>query len=216
MPEGFEKQVSEQDLADLLEFLTQRGQYVPLDLRKAATIATDRGMFNDPAAPVERLVFSDWGPKEFQGVPFRLIDPQDGRVPNAIMLRSPIGAVARQVPEEVELPVNMPAKAIHVLGGVSGWGAPFSEEGTTSMIVRLVYADGQSEEHELKNGVHLADYIRRVDVPGSEFAFDLRGRQVRYLKIEPKRDAAIERIELEKGRDRTAPVVMAMTIETRS
>ncbi len=34
MPEGFEKQVSRQALTDLLEFLTQRGQYVPLPARK--------------------------------------------------------------------------------------------------------------------------------------------------------------------------------------
>ena len=33
------------------------------------------------------------------------------------------------------------------------------------MIVRLHYADGQSEDHPLKNGEHLADYIQRVDVP---------------------------------------------------
>ena len=39
------------------------------------------------------------------------------------------------------------------------------------MIVRLHYDDGKTEDHELKNGVHFADYIRRVDVPGSEFAF---------------------------------------------
>ena len=36
------------------------------------------------------------------------------------------------------------------------------------MIVRLHYADGKTEDHELKNGVHFADYIRRVDVPGVE------------------------------------------------
>ena len=55
------------------------------------------------------------------------------------------------------------------------------------MIVRLHYADGKTEDHELKNGEHFADYIRRVDVPGSKFAFSAQGRQqVRYLKVEPK------------------------------
>ena len=67
----------------------------------------------------------------------------------------------------------------------------------------------------LKNGEHFADYIRRVDVPGSKFAFDLGGRQMRYLAIEPRRDAIIREIELVKGPDRTAPVVMAATVETR-
>src|SRR5262249_7575169 len=36
MPEGFEKQITPESLADLLEFLTQRGKYMPLDLRKVA------------------------------------------------------------------------------------------------------------------------------------------------------------------------------------
>ena len=56
------------------------------------------------------------------------------------------------------------------------------------MIVRLHYADGETEDHELKNGRHFADYIRRVDVPESEFAFPLRGQQIRYLAIHPEAD----------------------------
>ena len=55
------------------------------------------------------------------------------------------------------------------------------------MIVRLHYADGKTEDHELKNGEHFADYIRRVDVPGSKFAFALRRQQIRYLAVTPKR-----------------------------
>ena len=53
------------------------------------------------------------------------------------------------------------------------------------MIVRLHYADGQTEDHKLINGEHFADYIRRVDVPQSKFAFDLRGQQLRYLAVSP-------------------------------
>jgi hypothetical protein len=83
------------------------------------------------------------------------------------------------------------------------------------MIVRLHYADGKKEDHELKNGEHFADYIRRVDVPGSQFAFALRGQQLRYLAVQPKRADKIERIELVKGPDATAPIVMAVTVESR-
>ena len=82
------------------------------------------------------------------------------------------------------------------------------------MIVRLQYADGKTEDHELQNGVHFADYIRRVDVPGSEFAFNLRSQQIRYLVIHPKRAESIKHIDLVKGPDTTAPVVMAMTVES--
>ena len=44
-------------------------------------------------------------------------------------------------------------------------------EGTSAFST----ADGKTEDHPLKNGEHFADYIRRVDVPGSKFAFALRG-----------------------------------------
>jgi uncharacterized protein len=81
------------------------------------------------------------------------------------------------------------------------------------MIVRLHFADGEHEDHELRNGVHFADYIRRVDVPESEFAFALRNQQLRYLKVQPRRTDTIERIELMKGSDSSAPIVMAVTVE---
>jgi len=50
-------------------------------------------------------------------------------------------------------------------------------------------------------------------VPGSKLAFNLRGRQVRYLTIAPKRTEKIESIEFIKGKDNTAPIVVAVTIE---
>ena len=81
------------------------------------------------------------------------------------------------------------------------------------MIVRLHYADGQTEDHALKNGEQFADYIRRVDVPDSKFAFMLRGQQIRFLSILPKRTEVIKDIELVKGPDQSAPVVMAVTVE---
>jgi uncharacterized protein len=83
------------------------------------------------------------------------------------------------------------------------------------MIVRLHYADGQTEDHKLNNGEHFADYVRRVDVPHSKFAFNLRGRQLRYLFVPIERAEPLTKIELVKGDDRTAPVVMAVTVETR-
>ena len=83
------------------------------------------------------------------------------------------------------------------------------------MVVRLRYEDGETEDIPLRNGVHFADYIRQVDVPGSKFAAALRNQQVRYLKVEPKRSVVIKNIELVKGSDASAPIVMAMTVETK-
>ncbi len=81
------------------------------------------------------------------------------------------------------------------------------------MIVRLHYDNGDLEDHELLNGVHFADYIRRVDVPESEFAFSAGSQQMRYLAIHPKKRDPIARVEFMKGPDQTAPLVMAVTVE---
>ena len=53
-----------------------------------------------------------------------------------------------------------------------------------------------------------------MDVPKSEFAFDLAGRQIRYLAVRPETRDALAKIELIKGDDITAPVVMGITIQT--
>lgn len=213
MPEGFEKQLTATDLVNLLEFLTQRGRFLPIPLDKAATAVSTVGMFYRKDADVERLIFDDWGPKTFAGVPFQLVDPRGDRLPNVVLLHSDRGPIPQTMPRSVSLLCNAPAKAVHLLSGVGGWSFPASPAGSVSLIVRLHYADGQTEDHELVNGRHFADYIRRVDVPDSRFAFALRGQQVRYLAVYPKRPDKIESIELLKGPDRTAPVVMAVTIE---
>lgn len=213
MPEGFESAMKPEEMSDLLEFLTQRGRFVPLDLSRVATVSSDRGMFYDRNATAERLDFGDWLPRTFAGVPFQLIDPRAGMVANAIVLRSPNSELVRRLPRRVRVPIDGKIAALHVLGGVSGWGSPYGQPGSVSMIVRFHFQDGQREDHELRNGRHLADYIRRVDVPDSQFAFDLHGRQLRYLVVHPSRDTPIHEIELLKGPDNTAPVVMALTAE---
>ena len=47
MPEGFEKTVPPEGLADLLQFLAQKGKYLPLDLRKVATVDHTKGMVSE-------------------------------------------------------------------------------------------------------------------------------------------------------------------------
>jgi putative membrane-bound dehydrogenase-like protein len=213
MPVGFEKQIKPEGFADLLAFLTKRGQFVPLSLEKVATAVSTKGMFYDEHAAGERLVFPDWGPKTFQGVPFTLVDPQGSGVPNVVMLHGPQGHLPPTMPKSVSLSMGAPLKALHILGGVAGWGFGGSGGGSPSMIVRFTYQDGKTEDHALVNGEHVADYIRRVDVPKSEFAFDLAGRQLRYLKVVPQRPDGIVSIDLVKGADATAPIVMALTAE---
>ncbi|HEY2837632.1 MAG TPA: PVC-type heme-binding CxxCH protein, partial [Pirellulales bacterium] len=74
MPEGFEKLPAE-ELVNLLEFLSARGRFLPLPLERVATSISTKGMFINPKADVERLIFPSWEPQTFFGVPFHLIDP---------------------------------------------------------------------------------------------------------------------------------------------
>lgn len=215
MPEGFEKQLTKEQLSDVLEFLTQRLKFVPLDMRRAATLTSASGMFQTPGSDVERLAFDDWGVKTVGRVPFYPIDPQNGRVRNVVMLHGDLGTIPPTMPQSVSLQCGIPAKAIHFLSGVSGWGFPASKAGTVSMIVRLHYADGKTEDLSLVNGVHFADYLGHTNVSGSKPAFNLGRQQLRYFSIEPKRLEPIESVELIKGPDRTAPVVMCVTVEQK-
>ncbi|QDV23110.1 Trehalose utilization [Aureliella helgolandensis] len=213
MPAGFEEQMSIAQMTDLLEFLTSKGRFVPLPLASVASAVSTKGLFEPRDNGPDRMVFSDWSPKEFQGVPFQLVDPQGKRVPNIVLLHGPNGTLPPKMPKQVTLPCNMSLKQLHLLSGVSGWGFPYSNRKSVSMIVRFHYADGETEEHPLINGVHFADYIRRVDVPESQFAFPLGNQQVRYLAISPKRNQPIASVDLVKGDDASAPIIMAITAE---
>ncbi len=213
MPEGFEKQMNEEQLTNLLEFLANKGRYVPVPLDQYATAVSTKGLFSNGDNGPDRMVFRDWKPKVFKDVPFLLTDPEGKSRPNIILLYGPNAPLPRRMPKSVSLPCNTKAKAVHLLSGVGGWNFPYDRRETVSMIVRLQYADGQTEDHKLLNGVHVADYIRRVDVPKSEFAFMLGGQQVRYLSVQPKRAEKINTIEIVKGPDNSAPIVMAVTIE---
>ncbi len=214
MPEGFEGQMTKVEMRDLLEFLASKGKFVPLPIDKVATSITTKGMFFDEKGIEERLVFADWSPKTFKDVPFLLVDPQGDRTPNAIMLYGPNGVMAPKMPKQVELTCQTSAAAIHLLSGIGGWSFPATPKGSVSMIVRLVYANGKTEDHSLINGEHFSDYISRVDVPKSEFAFNLRGKQLRYLSIKPASRDPLSKIELIKGKDSSAPIVMAITVQT--
>ncbi len=216
MPEGFEKQINRQELTDLLEFLTAKGRFLPLPIAQAATAISTKGLFHPGDNGPDRMIFADWGPKHFAGVPFQLVDPADGRTANIILLNGPQGTLPPTMPKAVRVTCNTAARSIHLLSGVGGWSYPAHSDQTVSLIVRLHYADGRQEDHPLQNGIHFADYIRRVDVPESKFAFALRGRQIRYLAVTPRQAETIQEIEFLKGNDPTAPIIMAVTIETNA
>jgi hypothetical protein len=211
MPEGFEE-LGESQLADLLEFLAAPEQYYPLSIAEVATACSTLGMFTNAKSMHETLAFPEWGLVHFGGVPFKIVDPENYTTNNVILFH-PSGPQTKGKPNEVRVEYGASASKLHLLSGVSGWGHPLGEVGTVSLIVRLNYADGSNEEHPLKNGVHFSDYMRVIDVPESKLAFNLDGRQVRYLSIQPTKNAPITSIDFIKGDDGTAPIVIAATIE---
>jgi hypothetical protein len=137
------------------------------------------------------------------------------------MLKGDWGLQPPTAPESVTIPVNRPAAALHFLGGIGGWAWPWqpqngeNNKGKVGVTVRVRYADGEVEDFQWRDGVEIADWIRREEVTGSEFAFaDDAGHQVRYLVVRPSRRGAIREVELVKGGHvGLAPVVFALTVE---
>lgn len=101
MPEGFEKQMSPEELTSLLEFLTDKGKYMPVSLDRYATAISTKGLFSDGDNGPDRMVFSDWTPKILKDTPFILTDPRGKTVRNIILLYGP----------------NSPLPAVHAENG---------------------------------------------------------------------------------------------------
>ena len=214
MPEGFEQSINDEGFVNLLEYLTEHEQFIPLGLEKVANTVSTHGMFSRRDNKHERLILPKWGTISFNGIPFSLIDPQGTTVNNVVMLNGPHGPFAPQMPKSISIRSRTSVKGIHMLSGVAGWASQKPSQGKACLIVRLKYADGKTEEHPLIDGQHFADYIGTFDVPKSQLAFKAAdGGQLRYLSIHPKRDKVIETIELVKPDHHTAPLVAAMTLE---
>lgn len=212
MPEGMEQQLDLPQMTDLLEFLTNKGRFVPLPIAKVATAVSTKELFDNQGAP-DTIELENWDQREVEGIPFQLVDPQGDQRANIVVLNGNVGVVPPKMPRSVTLPCNMIVKHLHILGAISGYGYPRTDGETVSMVVRLHYQDGQAEDHELINCVHMASFSGKSDVPKSTYAFAAGNRQVRYLSIQPKRREPIETVELRKGDDESAPIVLSITAE---
>ena len=213
MPDGFEKQIKPNELTDLLEYLTDTGPFVPLRLDRVATAVSTQNLFFDREGGFERYALDKWGPRTFRNVPFLITDPSGQSHPNIILLHGTQGSKPPKMPKSVLLDCNSSLRAVHLLSGVSGWGYPAHSEKSVSVTVRIHFSDGSREDHRLINGEHFSDYIRRVDVPKSQFAFSVEGKQIRYVAINVEKKEKAKAIEFLKGEDPTAPIIFAVTIE---
>ncbi|MDB6150141.1 MAG: hypothetical protein JWQ44_1589, partial [Chthoniobacter sp.] len=217
MPEGFEG-LGGEPLRDIIAYMQSEsggGKFRTLDLTKAFTANTARGLYVSDENKGDTLVFAKTGTVTVDGIPFNIVAPE--RAPaNVIVLKGgPERSYSKGRPERVEVPVGgFKANRLHFLGGVAGWGHPFGGEDEVVMRVTAHTTDGIRENFNLKNGVEFADYIREVDVPGSKLTKGLvKGHQLRWFTLRLSQPAEIEKLTLESLNTGVAPTTVAITAE---
>lgn len=218
MPDGFE-QLGTEGLRDLLTYLCADEQrFRILNLADAFTADTSRGIYMTLESRDESLRFKKWGTIKHRDVPFDIVNP--ARTPtgrNVTVLQGGAG-IARNYPKEVEVKVGLPATKLHFLGGVAGWGFPLGRSNEPTARITAHFAGGEKEEFILRNGVEIADYIGRFDVPGSEALPNLddllnQGRQLRYFARSLAKRGVVEKLTLASYANEVAPTFVAVTAE---
>jgi hypothetical protein len=89
-------------------------------------------------------------------------------------------------------------------------------KGPVAMRVTAIFADGTTEKTELRNGDVFADYIRPIDVPGSQFATGVvKDHQIRWFTVPVKREGVVSKLVLEGSGSGPATTTAAVTAELR-
>ncbi len=215
MPEGFET-LGDEALRDLLAYLcADDSRFRILDLTKAFTANSARGLYITPENPDDTVTFNRYGIRRAGEVPFDVISPEKAGA-NVIVLKG--GArdswSRRTLPQRVEIPVGVAASRLHFLGGIAGWGHPAVSEKIDAVRVTLVFAGGRTQEIVLRNGVEIADYRGRPDVDGSQRLNWTRGPgQIRWFSKDVTVPGVIEKLVLESYDNAVAPTFFGITAE---
>jgi putative heme-binding domain-containing protein len=217
MPEGLEA-IGPDALRDLLAFLTEgAGKYRVIPLDGAFTADTRRGLFASSEALGDTVKFAGFGMVQADGIPFHLVDPAKSALGgNVIILRGGGNReAAHAYPDRVEVKVGARVKALHLLGGVAGWGASRAYDGPTILTLKLLHEGGATEVVELQNGVHFVDYFAGgLEVPGSRRAPGLvREQQIRIITVPVSRPEPLLRIQMSSPGHGTTGVTAAITAE---
>jgi putative heme-binding domain-containing protein len=218
MPEGFE-QLGAEGLRDLLTFLCAGEQrFRIVDMSDAFTADTTRGIYMTAESKEESLRFKKWGTIKHRDVPLDIVHPaRTASGKNVIVLQGGWG-MARNYPRSVEVKVGLPANKLHFLGGVAGWGFPIGNKDEQAAKITVHFKGGETEEFVLRNGVEVADYVRRIDVPGSEALENLddlllQGRQLRYFARPLTKQGVVEKLTLASYNNTYAPTFVSLTAE---
>ena len=218
MPEGLDG-LGAEALRDLLTFVCGEAskQFRIISLADATTASSSEGVFAGPSPNQGQVRLTKFGDFKVEGVPFFIPSPQKATAGNLIVLKggpSPDNH-SQSFPARVEVALNVETKKIQLLSGISGWGWPAVRDEAPALKATVVYGNGEKEDFTFINGVHFADYIRPVDVPGSRYVDGITdGQQMRLLTLELTKKGAAKTLILESpAGNKTAPVIAAVTAD---
>lgn len=219
MPEGLDA-LGPEPLRDILAFICGDAmkQFRILHLADAFTADSRDGLFASADPRGGQVKLTKFGNVKVEGVPFFIQDPAKSSTgANLIVLKGGPGKDnhSQTFPTKAEVAINVAAKRLQLLSGVSGWGWPAVQDEAPALKATVVYEDGEKEEFTLLNGIHFSDYIRPVEVPGSKGIEGLAdGQEPRLLTLELTKKAVAKTLILESpAGNKTPPVIIAVTAD---
>ena len=219
MPEGLDA-LGPEPLRDILAFICGDAmkQFRILHLADAFTADSRDGVFASAKPEGGRVKLSKFGNVKVEGVPFFIQDPAKSSTGgNLIVLKGGPGKDnhSQTFPAKAEVAINVAAKRLQLLSGVSGWGWPAVQDEAPALKATVVYEGGEKEEFTVLNGIHFSDYIRPVEVPGSKGIEGLAdGQEPRLLTLELTKKGIAKTLILESpAGNKTPPVIIAVTAD---
>lgn len=219
MPEGLDA-LGAESLRDILAFIVGDAakQFRILHLADAFTADSRDGVFASPRPEGGRVKLSKFGNVKVEGVPFFIQDPAKSSTGgNLIVLKGGPGKDnhSQTFPAKAEVAINVAAKRLQILSGVSGWGWPAVQDEAPALKATVVYEGGEKEEFTFFNGIHFSDYIRPVEVPGSKGIEGFAdGQEPRLLTLELTKKGIAKTLILESpAENKTPPVIVAVTAD---
>jgi putative membrane-bound dehydrogenase-like protein len=219
MPEGLDA-LGAESLRDILAFIVGDAakQFRILHLADAFTADSRDGVFASPRPEGGRVKLNKFGNVKVEGVPFFIQDPAKSSTGgNLIVLKGGPGKDnhSQTFPAKAEVAINVAAKRLQILSGVSGWGWPAVQDEAPALKATVVYEGGEKEEFTFFNGIHFSDYIRPVEVPGSKGIEGLAdGQEPRLLTLELTKKGIAKTLILESpAENKTPPVIVAVTAD---
>lgn len=219
MPEGLDA-LGAEALRDILAFIVGDAakQFRILHLADAFTADSRDGLFASPDPRGGQVKLTKFGNVKVEGMPFFIQDPAKSSTGgNLIVLKGGPGKDnhSQTFPAKAEVAINVAAKRLQLLSGISGWGFPAVRDEATALKATVVYEGGEKEEFTFINGLHFSDYIRPVDVPGSKGIEGLAdGQEPRLLTLELTKKGIAKTLILESPEgNKTPPVIIAVTAD---